>query len=344
MGSIKNLFFTNKVIAVLLVAMTLTGCANLSSQSKIELPAWANQDCYPENDYYYFIGYGEGSNTSTAIRNALITSKGNALTCLFGSAITTRVTIEQDKNSTEFRGESSLELSYDNVNWSGYEQVAGRVHYVNESKDKLYSQYRWSTSAIKNERERISLLPEKSDETNELIKKADIKEDIVQGESAKLVPIKKQENAGKSITNLPQEDKKEILIEAFNNVADDFLTCGIYFAFVYQGLKNRDGSDPLADVYKNSMQEALDVASYSFLAFKEDKETAERALMAKQSIYQEQMREDIGDDFGNISILFNKYRTKCTDNMNNSNFVMQTRLEQSASKRGVSVPPDMFSK
>ena len=149
-------------LAIVCLAVVTSGVAAEASK---KLPAWVSEDCTKRDGNYFFVGYGEGQNSATASRNALISSRQNALTCLFGGTITSRISIREDNETLEFDSITDLELDYSYVNWGGYQKVSDRSHALNDARTKVYVQYQWSSVAISAEKDRLDKLASKIAET-----------------------------------------------------------------------------------------------------------------------------------------------------------------------------------
>ena len=209
-----------KYLYIMLGCIIFAGCvhtnldAKKENQPDIDLPSWVNQDCFLSNGYYYFVGYGEGQNASSAVRNALITSRQNALTCLFGGTVTSKITVDEKNQSIDFSGHTSVTLSYEHVNWSGYEQVSGKVFYASKERNKLYSHYRWSQKSIELEQERLKKLSEKIDETQALKNEVSLKKEIIEDQKEKLAELQQQEQELKAIKS--QSEKAVTRLKALN--------------------------------------------------------------------------------------------------------------------------------
>lgn len=175
-------------------------------------PDWIHEDCVQEGDYYFFVGYGEGGDASGAIRNALIGSRKNALTCTFGGTLTGSIQLEESGSHVSYRSSTHIQLNYDHVNWAGYEQVPGRVHFPRAGEHKVYSQYRWHKKEIEKERERLKSMAKQIEKNKALQKEIELakevsaeREVLVRAQKAELARLKAHEA---EIQNMKNESEK----------------------------------------------------------------------------------------------------------------------------------------
>ena len=159
-------------------------------------PVWVTENCIRksnnERDYYYFIGYGEGGNGSSAVSNALINSRQNALTCIFGGTISLKVSLKENNKSASFNSSTELSLSYGDLNWSGFEKVPDRDFYADDSQKKIYLQYRWAIEEIEKEKIRLKEISKKIDETRAIEKEVQIKKKIIEKQKSQLAVLNRQ--------------------------------------------------------------------------------------------------------------------------------------------------------
>lgn len=157
-----------------------------------KLPQWVSEDCIKKNDNYYFVGYGEGQNSAAASRNALISSRQNALTCLFGGTITSSISIREDNETLNFDSRTDLELDYSFVNWAGYQQVSDRSHALNDGRTKVYIQYQWSSVAISSEKQRLDKMASQIAETKAKEQEIQVQSQVIRRQKQQLETLNRQ--------------------------------------------------------------------------------------------------------------------------------------------------------
>jgi hypothetical protein len=226
-----------------------------------DLPSWTTEDCVKVNNFYYFVGYGEGSNSSSSIRNALITSRQNALTCLFGGTITSNVAIQEDSKNVRYDSSTSISLDYSHVNWSGYEVVAGRTFFLSKDQSKIYVQYRWDTASIEKERARLDNLAKNIEESKALKEEVKLKKALIDEQRAELSKLQHQEeelakiknSAEKAVHKLKQKqasraEKSRDILQVIEN-----LYCGITLGEFIEVFRKPDGREIVAGMYDSSL-------------------------------------------------------------------------------------------
>jgi hypothetical protein len=132
-------------------------CAHSKPSPIIEapLPSWVLEDCVEKEGYYYFLGFGEGSNVASALRHALLVSRQSALNCVFGGSMRMTSSVTESSTNVIYSGQIDTNLSIDSMNWLGFEQVAGKSYVPSSDKGKVYIQYRWSSKFIEAEKFRL---------------------------------------------------------------------------------------------------------------------------------------------------------------------------------------------
>ena len=189
-------------ILIFFCLSTLTQCIHpkLNSSSMenslpagVVLPEWISEDCTKKNGYFYFVGYGEGSNASSAARNALLGSRQNALICLFGGTITSTVSIRETNEKATYDSATDLKIDYSFVNWAGYDAVAGKTFYIDSSHSKIYIQYKWNETEIAKEKTRLDTLAKKVEETNAMKQEISLKENVIKEQKERLAELQRQE-------------------------------------------------------------------------------------------------------------------------------------------------------
>lgn len=184
-----------------------------------ELPNWVTENCLKKssngNTFYYFIGYGEGRNSSTAVSNALINSRQNALTCIFGGTISSTVSLNENNYNADLNSSTELTLSYSDLNWSGFEKVPERNFYADSTQRKIYMQYRWGTIEIEKEKARLANISKKIDETKAIEKEVQLKKKIIEKQKDQLKVLNRQAIELENI-----KSKSERAMKRLQNIAD----------------------------------------------------------------------------------------------------------------------------
>jgi len=207
----------------------------VQAKSKQKLPKWVSDDCSKREGSYYFVGYGEGQNSATASRNALISSRQNALTCLFGGTITSNISIKENNTELAFDSVTDLELDYSYVNWAGWQQVSERNFALNERRTKLYIQYKWSADSITAEKDRLDKMAAKIAETKAQAQEIRVQRSVIKQQEKQLETLDVQARqlaqiksaSDKAVARLAQinqnrKAKKESIVSVISN-----LYCGI---------------------------------------------------------------------------------------------------------------------
>tara|TARA_B100001093_G_scaffold515973_1_gene593624 strand:- start:72 stop:818 length:747 start_codon:yes stop_codon:yes gene_type:complete len=174
-------------------------------KKKIKVPDWVGENCTKKDGFYYFVGFGEGSNASIAARNALIDSRRNALVCLFGGTITSNMIIEEDNKGSSFESLTSLELNYSDVNWASYEKVPDRSFFHEEKQTQVYMQYRWKELVIAQEKGRLGKLSSEIQKTKTQEKEISIQRRLIDQQTAQLKELQIQEEEMKTIKNAAEK-------------------------------------------------------------------------------------------------------------------------------------------
>ena len=220
----------------------------------IDLPKWALEDCFKQGDSFLFVGYGEGQNSSSAVRNALISSRQNALTCLFGGTIASNIVISETNLSVQYSSKTELALNYSHVNWSGYEALPGKTIVVPGNLTRIYVQYRWRSSDIDKERIRLDKLAKEIEETKALKVEVGLKENLIQEQKTRLAELDRQSReleemksaSDKAVQKLQKiklvkaEKSREIL-----NVIEN-LYCGITIGKMIELFREPDSAEAVA--------------------------------------------------------------------------------------------------
>jgi hypothetical protein len=220
----------------------------------VDLPKWITEDCFKHGPSYLFVGYGEGPNSSAAVRNALISSRQNALTCLFGGTIASNIAISETNTTAQYESKTELTLNYSHVNWSGYEAVPGKSMHVPGDQTRIYVQYRWGTTEIEKERARLDKLSKEIEETKALKVEVGLKENLIQEQKARLADLDRQQQelaqirsaSDRAVQRLKQlnasrEEKGQDILKVIDN-----LYCGITVGKMIELFREPDSAEAVA--------------------------------------------------------------------------------------------------
>jgi hypothetical protein len=247
----------------LILLPVFVGCSHVGSLNQrsrdairpdIDLPKWTTEDCFKQGSSYLFVGYGEGPNSSAAVRNALISSRQNALTCLFGGTIASNIAISETNTTAQYESRTELNLNYSHVNWSGYEAIPGKTLHVPGELTRIYVQYRWGNAEIEKERGRLDKLSKEIEETKALKVEVGLKENLIQEQKSRLADLDRQSReleqiksaSDKAVQKLKQiktnrEEKSRDILKVIDN-----LYCGITVGKMIELFREPDTADAVA--------------------------------------------------------------------------------------------------
>ena len=127
-----------------------------------------------------------------------------------------------------------------------------------------------------------------------------------------------------------QMTEKEIQTEIYDNIAGDFINCGVYFTIVTEGAK-KAGELNLAKEYDALVDQCYGSA-FALIKSNRDEEMANEVSLSWVSMTNSTMRDKIGNNYSNLSILTNKYSKRCISiikdpdvNVSSLNFLMEIR-------------------
>jgi hypothetical protein len=112
----------------------------------------------------------------------------------------------------------------------------------------------------------------------------------------------------------------EVAKEVANNVSEEYVACAAYYMIACEGV--RRSGDPKTAA---KLEETRDIAlEYAVISAKEGrtKEMAEKVTLARLELNVKSMRDQIGNDISNISILINKHSARCKEIMEKPDKVM----------------------
>jgi len=220
----------------------------VKNQKRIILPTWTHETCKQTQNGVYVVGYGEGRNLASATRQALISSRGDALLCVFGGTYSTSTTIHDTNTQSSISAKTKVAYKYESVNWSGYKKSSTPLFFTKNDKNGIYVQYFWDIKSIDEERKRLDAL-NKQIETNRAMKEqVKVKDALIKEQKRTLNKMKKQEIEFKEIE---KETRKALLkMNKYNNNKNktndniqkivDNLECGITPQELIKIYKNPD--------------------------------------------------------------------------------------------------------
>ncbi len=85
--------------------------------------------------------------------------------------------------------------------------------------------------------------------------------------------------------------------------------CSAYFNIVGAGM-NKSGHSDIAKIHRE-LAVSLMKQSFLFAEVGRTPEMTERVVVARYGLYQSSMLDEIGKDFGNVSIIMNKFGKEC---------------------------------
>lgn len=238
-----------------LLPILLVSCATtepkpviVKKQKQVKLPTWTHETCKQTKNGFFVVGYGEGTNLASATRQALISSRGDALLCVFGGTYTASTTIHDTNTQSNISARTKVNYKYESVNWSGYKKSATPIFFTKNGKNGVYVQYFWNIKAIDEERKRLDAL-NKQIETNRAMKEqVKVKDNLIKEQKKTLDKIKKQQVELKQIENETKKAlyrldnlkrKKKNNNENIKQVIDS-LECGITSNELIQNYKKPD--------------------------------------------------------------------------------------------------------
>ena len=186
-------FMKIKVFILLITTLNLA-CTHSKRPKKIivEKPIWLTENCIDDGKSYYFVGYGEGLNTADSFRNATLSSKQVALTCVLGGTINSNIEVSETNNRVQYKDTTKIELNYSHINWSGFERVPDRIFFPSTDLLEVYIQFKWNKKQVTKEQKRLRKLSKKIEENKALKKQVAVSKKIA-AEKAALIKAQKSE-------------------------------------------------------------------------------------------------------------------------------------------------------
>ena len=191
-----------------LLPILLVSCATtepkpviVKKQKQVKLPTWTHETCKQTKNGFFVVGYGEGTNLASSTRQALISSRGDALLCVFGGTYTASTTIHDTNTESSIKAKTNVKYHYESVNWSGYIKSATPIFFTKNDKNGVYVQYFWNIKAIDEERERLDALNNQIETNRAMKEQVKVKNNLIKEQKKTLDKIKKQQVELKQIEN-----------------------------------------------------------------------------------------------------------------------------------------------
>jgi hypothetical protein len=183
-------------------------------------PIWLTSDCTKDGEYFYFVGYGEGPTSTSATQNALIDARKNALLCIFGGAIEFSSNTKEDISKIDYTAGTTVRVSSDHVDWSGFEKVLGSDFFPYDERDAVYIQYRWQIKQIDTSKKKLALIQQELEKNKALQKQVEAtqvvvkeKSELIEQQKKELEKLKQQEIELESIKNEAEKSIKKISMQ-----------------------------------------------------------------------------------------------------------------------------------
>lgn len=172
------------------------------------LPTWVQDTCKKTKNGYLMVGYGEGNSLATATRQALISSRGDALLCVFGGTYSATTTVQDTNTTSSIQARTQVSFKYKSVNWSGFTKTATPMFFTRNGKNGVYVQYFWTIAAIDEERRRIDALNRQIEKNRAIKEQIKVKDKLIEEQKETLQAIELQE---KELRGLEEKTKKALL-------------------------------------------------------------------------------------------------------------------------------------
>lgn len=130
---------------------------------------------------------------------------------------------------------------------------------------------------------------------------------------------------------LGSDQSAEIAKEVSDNISSEYAQCAAFF-MVSNGALERAGKTELAERYKKIQDRAVEYALIAARKGGRSEEMAQKVTLARLEIGTKRMLGEIDNDGSNISILLNKYATRCTSIMEQPERMMKEWLDQAMKK------------
>lgn len=238
-----------------LLPILLISCATtkpkpiiVKKEKQVKLPTWTYETCKQTKNGYLVVGYGEGTNLASATRQALISSRGDALLCVFGGTYTASTVIHDTNTESSVKSKTNVKYHYESVNWSGYKKSDQPIFFTRNGKNGVYVQYFWNIKYIDEERKRLDALNQQIETNRAMKEQVKVKDKLIKEQKKTLKKIEIQKKELKHLEAKTQEallrltklkSKKRNENENIKQVIDS-LECGITSNELIQNFKKPD--------------------------------------------------------------------------------------------------------
>lgn len=127
-----------------------------------------------------------------------------------------------------------------------------------------------------------------------------------------------------------QMTEKEIQTEIADNIAGEYIDCGVYFNLVYEGAE-KAGRMELAKQYSALVDHCYGSA-YMLIKSNRDEEMASKVSTSLVSMRNTFLRDEIGNNLSNLSVLSNKYMDRCINIVKDPTDMMESWAQKIRSK------------
>jgi hypothetical protein len=133
-----------------------------------------------------------------------------------------------------------------------------------------------------------------------------------------------------SSKSFAQMSEKEIQTEIADNIAGEYIDCGVYFNLVYEGAE-KAGRMELAKQY-NDLVDLCYSSAYMLIKSNREEEMAAKVSTSLVSMRNTYLRNEIDNNLSNLSVLSNKYMDSCIDIIKDPTEMMETWSQRVRSK------------
>lgn len=183
-----------------LLPILLVSCATtkpkpiiVKKEKQVKLPTWTHETCKQTKNGYLVVGYGEGANLASSTRQALISSRGDALLCVFGGTYTASTVIHDTNTESSVKSKTNVKYHYESVNWYGYKKSDQPIFFTRNGKNGIYVQYYWNIKYIDEERKRLDALNQQIETNRAMKEQVKVKDKLIKEQKKTLDKIKKQQ-------------------------------------------------------------------------------------------------------------------------------------------------------
>lgn len=191
----------NKILMVLVLCMLMRERSVFGSDDDTHTRDTVDMavDCSKDQNFYYVTATGTGESKDMATQVALINARKNALMCIFGGKINYQSTTDESNQDVSTKTSTSVEVSADQMNWSGFEMAASSDTET-EGNWVVKTKFRWShkdiaenkkrNDALKKEREKNRAIAARAEANRKL---AEERKALIEQQRAELESLKRQE-------------------------------------------------------------------------------------------------------------------------------------------------------